>query len=287
MPTIPERVHTKEALRLLTSSWRKAGQTIAFVPTMGFLHSGHLSLIHQAQRLADRVVVSIFVNPTQFGPHEDFNSYPRNVARDLEYLKASTDLVYLPEAEHIYPSAFSTTVSLQGPAAVGLEDRMRPTHFAGVATVVTKLLMQVAPTSLILGEKDFQQLRVIDQLIEDLHLPVTLIPGKTVREPDGLACSSRNARLTHHERQQASQLYNALCACAKRLKKGEPRENILAEESKRLMDFGWKVDYLEVRDGRSLCVPHQETPLKNLRLLVAARLGSTRLIDNCAIEDAG
>lgn len=285
MPAALEIAQTKEALRVLTAPWRQAGETIAFIPTMGFLHSAHLSLVDHARRLADRVIVSIFVNPAQFAPNEDFSSYPRNVPQDLEMLKERADLVYLPGVEHIYPPGFSTVVSLEGPATIGLDDRIRPTHFSGVATVVTKLLIHVAPTYIILGEKDFQQLRVIAQLIEDLHLPVTLIPGKTGREPDGLACSSRNVHLTPQERQRAPQLYQVLRTCAQRIKNRESLKDVLTEERQRLMDFDWNVDYLEARDSHTLRVPHAETPLENLRLLVAARLGSVRLIDNCAIEE--
>jgi pantoate--beta-alanine ligase len=266
-------------------TWKQKKETCAFVPTMGFLHHAHLQLMDQARRLADRVVVSIFVNPTQFGPHEDWETYPRNIPQDLERLQGYADLVYIPDVEDLYPPGFSTSVHLTGPATVGLEDRLRPTHFSGVATVVIKLLLRVMPTYLILGEKDFQQLRVIYQLIEDLDLPVTLIPGQIGREPDGLACSSRNVRLTSEERQKAPELYTTLQACVQRIRKGQNLQDTLSHARQDLEDKGWSVDYLEARDYFTLESLSPNTPFSHIRLLVAARLGSVRLIDNCSIEE--
>src|SRR5215213_3174495 len=196
-PRKPLLVHTQPALRRALARLRAPGSRVALVPTMGALHAGHLQLVRLARRKAERVVVSIFVNPAQFGPTEDFASYPRTLESDLAALAGlNVDLVWCPDAATMYPAGFSTQVLPRGPAAVGLEDAYRPHFFAGVATVVTKLLLQVAPDYAVFGEKDYQQLKVVTQMAKDLDIPVTIIGVPTIREPDGLALSSRNAYLT-------------------------------------------------------------------------------------------
>jgi pantoate--beta-alanine ligase len=198
------------SLRRALAGWRRAGERVALVPTMGALHEGHLALVRLARTEAEKVVVSIFVNPTQFAPNEDFSAYPRTLDEDLTKLAGLADLVFTPAADEMYPPGSATTVSVAGPATVGLEDRFRPTHFAGVATVVAKLLVQALPDVAIFGEKDFQQLKVIARMARDLHLPVSIRGGVTEREPDGLALSSRNRYLSPAERARAPRLHRAL-----------------------------------------------------------------------------
>jgi pantoate--beta-alanine ligase len=250
---------------------------------MGALHRGHLALVREARRRARRVVVSIFVNPTQFAPHEDFGSYPRGFAADLKALQtAKADLVWAPSAEVMYPAGFATRIEPQGAAKAGLEDKFRPHFFGGVATVVAKLFTQTAPDFALFGEKDYQQLRVVTQMAQDLDLAVKVIGVPTVREQDGLALSSRNAYLSAAERSAAPLLYRGLKASAVRIKQGEPIEMVLEEARAEIGRTGFALDYLEARHALTLApiVSRKDGPI---RLLVAAKIGKTRLIDNIAV----
>ena len=280
----PAVISTVVDLPAALAPWRRAGETIALVPTMGALHAGHISLAQLAKRKARRAVASVFVNPTQFAPHEDFAKYPRTFEADLERLTAAgIDAVFSPTPHVMYPAGFATTVSLEGPAKAGLEDRFRPTHFAGVATVVAKLLVQSAADFAIFGEKDFQQLAVIRQMAKDLDLPVEIVGAPTVRETDGLAMSSRNVYLDTEERRRAPLLHATLQDLARRIAAGEEVEAVLANGRQALADAGFVLDYLELRDAASLAAVAK--PLTQpLRLLVAAKLGKTRLIDNIAVS---
>jgi pantoate--beta-alanine ligase len=278
----PLLVRKLAPLRRAIARWREAGDTIALVPTMGALHAGHLSLVDRARRRAERVVVSIFVNPTQFGLSEDFATYPRSFAADVAALaKPRADLVWAPEVADMYPDGFAVQVVPQGPAAAGLEDARRPHFFAGVATVVTKLLNQCRPDIALFGEKDYQQLRVVTAMARDLDLPVKIVGAPTVREPDGLAMASRNVYLTSDERAVAPVLYRVLTLCAEKIAIGRSAAAILAEGRETLERAGFRVDYLEARDAESLRSPVEGRPL---RLLAAATLGRTRLIDNVAVK---
>jgi pantoate--beta-alanine ligase len=283
MSTRPTVSRTVPALRRALAPFRKGGGRIALVPTMGALHRGHLALVQEAHKRARRVVVSIFVNPTQFAPHEDFGSYPRGFAADLAALKAAkVDLVWAPSAEAMYPEGFATRIEPQGAAKASLEDKFRPHFFGGVATVVAKLFTQVSPDFAIFGQKDYQQLRVVTQMAKDLDLPLEVIGVKTVREADGLALSSRNAYLSAAERAAAPTLYRVLNFAAKRIKQGEPIEIVLEECQAEIARAGFAVDYLEARHALTLApvVSRKDGPI---RLLVAAKIGKTRLIDNIAV----
>lgn len=279
----PEIIETIADLRACARAWRANGETIALVPTMGALHAGHLALARLARNSARRVVVSIFVNPKQFAPNEDFARYPRTFESDRAQLAAAgVDAIYAPPASEIYPPGFVTSITLGGPAAAGLEDRFRPTHFAGVATVVAKLQIQAMPDIAIYGEKDFQQLAVIRQLTRDLDLPIEIVGGETVRESDGLALSSRNVYLDAAQRRTAPLLYATLRACAEQLRAGGEEAAILGAGRARIADAGFALDYLELRDAGTLGAPDR-TAARPLRLLVAAKIGTTRLIDNIAV----
>jgi pantoate--beta-alanine ligase len=272
---------TVETLRRVVAGWRGAGERVALVPTMGALHEGHLALVRLAREQAGQVVVSIFVNPTQFAPNEDFSAYPRTLEDDLRKLDGLADLVFTPAVEEMYPEGSATTVLVAGPAAVGLEDRFRPTHFQGVATVVAKLLVQAMPDVAIFGEKDFQQLKVIARMARDLHLPARILGGATVREPDGLALSSRNRYLSPDERATAPRLHQALQGCAAAIRSGIAPAPAAAKARQELSSAGFAIDYVEARHAETLKpVASPEAPL---RLLAAARLGRTRLIDNIAL----
>jgi pantoate--beta-alanine ligase len=250
---------------------------------MGALHAGHLALVRLAQRRADRVVVSIFVNPTQFAPHEDFERYPRDEAGDLARLvEVGCDLVWAPDRSEMYPEGFATRV-VPGGAAEGLEGEFRPHFFAGVATVCCKLFTQVAPDIAVFGEKDYQQLCVVRQMVRDLDLPLDIVGLPTVREPDGLALSSRNAYLSAEERRTAPLLHRVIADVARSVAQGG---SAIAEGKARLQAAGFKVDYLEVRDAETL-QPAGPDAGRPLRVLVAAWLGKTRLIDNVAVQVSG
>jgi pantoate--beta-alanine ligase len=277
-------------LRRAVADLRAAGrrtrttlQTIALVPTMGALHDGHLSLIRLAHRRADRVIVSIFVNPTQFAPNEDFGSYPRTFTTDLKALRAlDVELVWAPAVETMYPQGFATKIVPEGPALVGLEDTFRPYFFSGVATVVAKLLTQCEPDIAIFGEKDYQQLKVIARLARDLDLKTRILGAPIMREPDGLARSSRNVYLAPHERQAAPTLYRVLKDCAAAMNAGKPMTAVLDKGRTTITRAGFTLDYLEARHADTLA-PLGSIKEGPVRLLVAARIGRTRLIDNVGV----
>lgn len=278
----PQVTRTVPALRRAVDTYRDRGDTIALVPTMGALHRGHLALIRAARKRARRVVVSIFVNPTQFAPNEDFASYPRTFAADLAALKAEkVDLVWAPSAEVMYPEGFATRITPAGAAQAGLEDKYRPHFFGGVATVVCKLFMQVAPDVALFGQKDYQQLRVITQMTEDLNLPIKIVGIPTVREKDGLALSSRNAYLSPEERAVAPVLYRVLKESATRIKQGHLIDRVLDDGRSEITRAGFALDYLEARHALTLA-PVEPRDGGPIRVLVAAKIGKTRLIDNTA-----
>lgn len=276
-------VRTVAALRRVVAAWREARDSVALIPTMGALHDGHLSLVKLGKKKSRRAVVSIFVNPAQFATHEDLSRYPRDEAGDLAKLaSAAADLIWAPSVAEMYPEGFSTSLQ-PGRAAEGLEGAIRPHHFAGVATVCCKLFSQVTPDIAIFGEKDYQQLCVIKQMVGDLNLPLTIVGAPTKREKDGLAMSSRNAYLTAQERDIAPALYAALTECANRVANGGKISTACKIAEKALLAAGFQsVDYIEVRDALTLAaVPSGYS--NKLRVLAAARLGKTRLIDNVAI----
>jgi len=281
----PRVVKTVKALREVLADWKKRKADIALVPTMGALHSGHISLVALAKKSAKRVVVSIFVNPTQFGPNEDFTRYPRTIEADLDKLAdADADLVYMPDVKEMYPEGFSTMLKPAGAAVVGLDDKFRPGHFDGVATIVAKLFTAVMPDIAIFGEKDYQQLQVIKAMARDLHLPVKVIGAPIVREKDGLALSSRNVYLSPVERASAPVLNQVLKESAKAITAGEPVEAVLSRGRAKIMAANFKLDYLEARDATTLAkLDEQQTRKPKARLLVAAKIGKTRLIDNVAV----
>ena len=266
-------------LRAQIAKWRKAGETIVLVPTMGALHAGHLSLIGIAKGHAGRVVASIFVNPSQFGPKEDFKRYPRDEAGDVKKLaEADVDLVFLPSTDEMYPAGFSTKVSLPS-LTDDLCGAARPNHFEGVATVVTKLLLQCAPDVAVFGEKDFQQLLVIKRLVRDLNIPVEIVGAPIVREEDGLALSSRNGYLSAAERKTAPFLHQVLAETAASLANGEGCDAATSAGRFKLEGKGFRVDYVAVRDPETLAPLFG--PIKGpARVMGAAYLGTTRLIDN-------
>ncbi|MDB5476916.1 MAG: panC [Phenylobacterium sp.] len=283
-PIAPPIVRTMAELRARVGAWRAAGERVGFTPTMGALHEGHLSLVRLAKQRADRAVVSIFVNPTQFAPHEDFDAYPRDEARDAELLAGvGCDLIYAPAAAEMYPPGSSTTVSVAG-VSEPLDGAARPGHFAGVATVVTKLLLQAGPDVAVFGEKDYQQLQVIRRLVRDLDIPVEIIGGPTARAEDGLALSSRNAYLTTAERAAAPELHRALAAAVDQLRAGRPVAEAEAEAVARLTRAGFaRVDYVEVRGPHDLARLGPGPIAGPARILGAAVLGRTRLIDNLPV----
>jgi pantoate--beta-alanine ligase len=279
----PRIVRTVPLLRRALAGFRKADETTALVSTMGALHDGHLSLVRLARRRAARVVVSIFVNPAQFAPHEDFATYPRDLDSDLKMLaKSGVDLVWAPTTEVMYPAGFATRLMPEGPAIAGLEDRFRPHFFGGVATVVCKLLTQCQPDIAVFGEKDFQQLKVITRMAADLDLPVKIVGASIVREKDGLAMSSRNAYLSAQERSVAPTLHRVLKECAAQIAQGTAPARALHAGGAAIERAGFVLDYLEARHAESL-QPIQSKKAGPIRLLVAARLGKTRLIDNVAV----
>lgn len=278
-------VRSVPALRAQVAAWRADGLKIALIPTMGFLHEGHLSLVRLGAALADRTVASIFVNPTQFAPSEDFEAYPRDVARDAALLaSAGCTLLYAPTLEAMYPAGFSTSVSVAGVTAP-LDGASRPTHFGGVATVVAKLLGQCQPDVAIFGEKDYQQLLVIDRLARDLDLPVEIVGAPTVRDADGLALSSRNAYLTAAERPVAGRLNVALREAAEALAAGEPVADVEHRAAAQLREAGFgEVIYFEARGADDLRRMGPGPVDGPARVFVAARLGKARLIDNWPVQ---
>ncbi len=271
------------ALRRTVARWRAEGARIALVPTMGALHEGHLSLVQEAGARADRIIMSIFVNPTQFAPTEDFAAYPRSFDKDVAaFAAAGGDLVFAPEVVEVYPPGFVTRVSLGGPATAGLEDKFRPDHFAGVATIVAKLLIMAAPDVAIFGEKDYQQLAVIRRMARDLNLEAEIVGAPTVRAADGLALSSRNVYLGLNERGAAPLLHAALERCRAAILQCVPVASAVDSARDALTEAGFAVDYVAARHAETLApvAARGEGPI---RLLVAARIGTTRLIDNIGV----
>jgi pantoate--beta-alanine ligase len=275
---------TVPVLRRAVDTFRARKATIALVPTMGALHDGHVSLVRLAKRRAKKVVVSIFVNPTQFAPTEDFGSYPRTWKSDLEKLTAeAVDLIWNPDVKTMYPEGFATRIAPEGPATAGLEDRFRPHFFGGVATVVGKLFTQCRPDVAIFGEKDFQQLRVVARMAADLDLGVKVVGSRTVRERDGLAMSSRNVYLSAEERRVAPVLYRTMKESAARLKAGEEIPAAMSKGADIIKAAGFALDYFEIRNADTLA-PVASASDGPLRILVAAKIGKTRLIDNIAVS---
>ncbi|MCK9515401.1 MAG: pantoate--beta-alanine ligase [Ottowia sp.] len=280
-------VHTIAAARQQLAVWRSAGQTIALVPTMGNLHAGHLSLVHEARRQADRIVVSIFVNPTQFGPGEDLDSYPRTLARDADQLRAAgVDLLFAPEAGQMYPFASNLTWVDVHELPDHLCGRSRPQHFRGVTTVVSKLFHVTTPDVAVFGEKDFQQLTIVRRMTQELLLPIRIVGMPTVREADGLALSSRNSFLQPGQRRQAPLLYQHLLRARDAIAQGMRDYRALEQEmAATLADAGFKVDYVSVASAETLA-PASDAD-RSLVVAAAAWLGSPRLIDNVTIQITG
>jgi pantoate--beta-alanine ligase len=276
-------VETIADLRQRITGWREAESArIGLVPTMGALHEGHLSLVREAKARTGRVVASIFVNPAQFAPHEDFDRYPRTMADDLAKLATTgADLVFAPSVTEMYPQGFATRIEVGGPS-MGLETDFRPHFFSGVATVVAKLLIAAMPDIAIFGEKDYQQLLVIKRLTADLGLPIEIIGGAIIREPDGLAMSSRNAYLKPDERRIAGQLNLVLKDVASRVHSGEALSAAETAGQTALLEAGFdSVDYVAIREAETL--ENIESLLRPARILAAAKVGGTRLIDNIAV----
>jgi pantoate--beta-alanine ligase len=267
-------------MRAVVASWRRAGQSIGMTPTMGALHEGHLSLVRLAKTRVDRVVASVFVNPTQFAPHEDFEAYPRDEAGDAALLASvGCDLLFAPTVEEMYAPGFATTVTVSG-VSEPLDGAARPSHFAGVATVVTKLLLQCGPDVAVFGEKDYQQLQVIRRVVADLDIPVEILGAPIARAADGLALSSRNAYLSPPEREIAGKLNAVLAESARRVREGAPLAVVEADGLAALSAAGFDpVDYFEVRGAEDLARP----PNGPARVFAAAFVGRTRLIDNMAV----
>ena len=279
----PKIIRTIEGLRRETAKWRGDDLTFAIVPTMGALHEGHLALVAEGLEHADRVIVTIFVNARQFGANEDLSRYPRDEAGDVAKLAAAgVHLIFAPSADEIYAENFATTVVLKGPAKANLEDKFRPYFFDGVATIVAKLFIQSGADFAIFGQKDYQQLQVVTRMTRDLDLPIEVIGVPTVRAPDGLALSSRNQYLTKTERHQATAIYKSLNQAAEKIRSGIDPQKAMRAASRSLTTLGFKVDYVTARNAKTLDVPlsHSDEPL---RLLAAAWIGKTRLIDNIEV----
>jgi len=282
----PDRLlieETPAGLRHWSTLRRRAGETIGLVPTMGALHDGHLNLVTELGKVVDRIVVSIFVNPTQFGPNEDYTRYPRSEAEDLAKLSSlGVDVAYMPTPADMYPSGFATEISVGGPLTQGLDAVARPGHFTGVATVVSKLLIQAMPDVAAFGEKDYQQLQIIRRMVADLDLPIEIMPVQTWRDEHGLALSSRNAYLSAEEITVARQLNKILARAGQRLRAGVSGTIACEGATQALLKAGFSsVDYV------AFCDPDSLKPLETFegsgRVLAAARLGKTRLIDNMAV----
>ena len=280
---MPRIVQSVVDLRQTVKEWHGLGLRVAIVPTMGALHEGHLRLVEEAFNHADKVVVTIFVNPKQFAPTEDLARYPRDLDADMLMLdQMKTDLVYAPDAATMYEEGFATTIAMVGQAKAGLEDRFRPLFFDGVATVVAKLFIQSRADVAMFGEKDFQQLLVVRQMAHDLDIPIEVVGIATVRDEDGMAKSSRNRYLTKHERHQATALIRTLQQAAEKIRNGTDQQSATRAAARSLTTLGFKVDYVSARNALTLAVP--VSPQEPLRLLAAAWLGTTRLIDNIAVN---
>lgn len=286
MPDTPDLpvVRTIAALRRTVSGWKRQGFTVGFVPTMGALHEGHLALVREAGERADRVVASVFVNPAQFAAHEDLGTYPRQEARDAELLAgAGCALLYAPAVEEMYPEDATTTISAGTPAG-GLEGDFRPQMFGGVALVVAKLLNQVQPDVAVFGEKDYQQLIVVNRMVRDLDIPVEIVGSPTIRDGHGLALSSRNAYLSEEQLAVARRLNGVLVEAGARAAAGAPLPAVEAEAREALLHAGFShVDYVAVRRADDLGAFEGGTVEGPARILAAAWLGRTRLIDNLPI----
>ena len=269
-------------LRQETKAWRAEGLKSAVVPTMGALHQGHITLVREGLKRADRVVTTIFVNPKQFAAHEDLGRYPRTEASDVAQLEAAgAHLVFAPPPDEVYPPGFATSLVMAGPAKAGLEDKFRPHFFDGVATVVAKLFTQSQADFAMFGEKDYQQLKVVTRMARDLDLPIEVIGVPTVREESGLALSSRNAYLSKAERHQAASLYQILTQAAVKIRAGQKPTRATAAARRALTTRGFRVDYVAARNAETLVLPRSmEEPM---RLLAAVWLGTTRLIDNIPV----
>lgn len=275
-------VRTLADLRELTGQWAEDGLNHAVIPTMGALHEGHLTLVEEALKVADRAIATIFVNPKQFGANEDLARYPRDEEGDLQKLEsAGAHAAYIPEPDEIYPPGFATTISLAGPAKAGLEDKFRPHFFDGVATVVAKLFLHTQADYAFFGEKDYQQLLVVKQMAHDLDLGVEVVGVPTIREDDGLAKSSRNRYLSKHERHQATAIIRALEQAAEKIRIGGDQQSATKAAARSLTTLGFEVDYVSARNAETLAVPTSTD--EPLRLLAAAKLGRTRLIDNIPV----
>jgi pantoate--beta-alanine ligase len=279
---MPKIVRNVTSLRRETARWKTEGLTYAIVPTMGALHEGHLDLVREGFKRADRVVVSIFVNPKQFGAKEDLSRYPRDEEGDVEKLNLEgVPLIYAPTPDSIYPLDFSTTIHMEGPAKVGLEDKYRPHFFDGVATVVSKLFIQSGANFAMFGEKDYQQLMVVTRVAKDLDIPIEVVGIATRREEDGLAMSSRNRYLSKTERLQATAIHKNLQQAAEKIRSGVNQQTATRAASRSLTTLGFKVDYVTARNAETLAVP--KSTGEPLRLIAAAWLGKTRLIDNIGV----
>ncbi|MEZ5868365.1 pantoate--beta-alanine ligase [Defluviimonas denitrificans] len=277
-----EVIRSAASLREKVSAWKRSGMLVGVVPTMGALHDGHLSLARAARAQSDRVIVTIFVNPMQFNNPEDLKKYPRDEAHDLALLEAEgVDVLFAPGPEEVYPEGFATKVSVAGVSGP-MEGAFRPGHFDGVATVVTKLFGMTQAGRAFFGEKDWQQVQVVERLVRDLNIPIRIIPCPTIREADGLAMSSRNVRLTAEERALAPALHGAMQGAAAAIRGGAPVEAALGEARAAVLAAGFSgVEYLDLRDAETLEVA---TALdRPARLLAAAVLGEVRLIDNIAV----
>ncbi|MGY3264645.1 pantoate--beta-alanine ligase [Lysobacter sp. HA35] len=276
-------VHDLAQLRDTVRGWTRAGERVAFVPTMGNLHAGHFSLVRQARERADRVVASVFVNPTQFGPNEDFGRYPRTPEQDIAGLRdAGCDVLWMPDVETMYPFGASNAVQVRVPGVTDvLEGAHRPGHFDGVATVVARLFLQVQPDVAVFGRKDYQQLAVIRYMAREMSFPVEIVAAATVREPDGLAMSSRNQYLSQDERPRAAEIHRVLQAMRDATIAGREWNDIEADATKQLTGAGFDVDYAVVRRQDLIEPTATDTALV---ALIAARLGRTRLIDNLEFE---
>ena len=282
MTQTPIITRSPEDIRSEVIKVHARGECVALVPTMGALHEGHLSLTDFARTKADRVFASIFVNPTQFGEGEDFDDYPRTWESDIEALASKgVEAIYAPTTSTMYPEGFATSITLEGPA-LELETTYRPHFFGGVAIVVAKLLLGVLPDVAVFGEKDYQQLLVIKQMVSDLHIPCQIEGAAILREDDGLAMSSRNVYLSEKERPIAAQLHKSLQACAQKIREGQAPNEALTQAINALTDHGFTVDYVELRNADTL-KKVRDIKSEPLRLLAAAKLGKPRLIDNIAV----
>lgn len=282
MPEGTRIVRTLDQLRRQVADWRAQSLRTALVPTMGALHDGHLTLVRQGLRRADRVVVTIFVNPKQFGEDEDLDHYPRDEKGDAHKLKkAGASLIFIPDGSTMYPEGFATTVSLAGPAKAGLEDKFRSHFFDGVTTIVAKLFIQAGCDYAMFGEKDYQQLKVVTRMAWDLDISTAVIGVETVREPDGLAMSSRNAYLSRTERKIAPLIHQCLTKAAADILDGKAPAKATASARQKLTKAGFKVDYLTARNAETLKII--TSPSEPVRLIAAAWLGKTRLIDNIGV----